>query len=314
MGLCTASFTVSTVIGTLTGGFLSSAFGWQVIFYIPFIGLLALPIIIKYLPSATKESNTIDVLGFVLLSLFIIAINFLTSQPTLTLLIASILLLVLFLIYIAKAKNPLISLVFFKNKSYMITLLATFFYYLSQVALVFVTPFLLQSVFNFSLEDTSLIYILPYTVSGVIAAFSGNIINKIGMKKALVLGAILIMGGFVFGACLAPNGIPYVLASLTLITGGYALSFAPFLTKAISSLEEKEVGTGIGFFNFIVRTANALGISLTAFLLNLKLPEILPVITGNSEMHLYSYIFIFLAFMTFIGIVVYLILTKNEKE
>ncbi len=314
MGLCTASFTVSTVIGTLTGGFLSSAFGWQVIFYIPFIGLLALPIIIKYLPSATKESNTIDVLGFVLLSLFIIAINFLTSQPTLTLLIASILLLVLFLIYIAKAKNPLISLVFFKNKSYMMTLLATFFYYLSQVALVFVTPFLLQSVFNFSLEDTSLIYILPYTVSGVIAAFSGNIINKIGMKKALVLGAILIMGGFVFGACLAPNGIPYVLASLTLITGGYALSFAPFLTKAISSLEEKEVGTGIGFFNFIVRTANALGISLTAFLLNLKLPEILPVITGNSEMHLYSYIFIFLAFMTFIGIVVYLILTKNEKE
>ncbi len=314
MGLCTASFTVSTVIGTLTGGFLSSAFGWQVIFYIPFIGLLALPIIIKYLPSATKESNTIDVLGFVLLSLFIIAINFLTSQPTLTLLIASILLLVVFLIYIAKAKNPLISLVFFKNKSYMMTLLATFFYYLSQVALVFVTPFLLQSVFNFSLEDTSLIYILPYTVSGVIAAFSGNIINKIGMKKALVLGAILIMGGFVFGACLAPNGIPYVLASLTLITGGYALSFAPFLTKAISSLEEKEVGTGIGFFNFIVRTANALGISLTAFLLNLKLPEILPVITGNSEMHLYSYIFIFLAFMTFIGIVVYLILTKNEKE
>ncbi|MEB9673664.1 MFS transporter, partial [Bacillus anthracis] len=144
MGLCTTSFTVSTVIGTVTGGYLSTYFGWQFIFYIPFIGLLALPIILKYLPNNPKIKSDLDFVGFLILAVFAICMNFLISNPTIILLIVTIALVVVFWVYISKARNPFVSIAFFKNRDYIITLAATFFYYLSQVALVFITPFLLQ--------------------------------------------------------------------------------------------------------------------------------------------------------------------------
>lgn len=312
MGLCTASFTVSTVIGTLTGGFLSTYFGWQFIFYIPFIGLLALPIIIKYLPDNPKNKSNLDFVGFLILAVFAVCVNFLVSNPSIILLVVTIALIIAFATYISKAKNPFVSIEFFKNKDYIVTLVATFFYYLSQVALVFITPFLLQSLFNYSLEKVSLIYIIPYTISGIIAAFSGTIINKFGMKQTLTLGASSIVIGFVFGGFLSNIGINYVLIALTLITGGYALSFAPLLTRAISTLQESEVGTGIGLFNFAVRIANALGISITAFLLNSEFTEA-NVFNLNAEMANYTNIFLALALTALIGITIYLLSYKKEN-
>lgn len=314
MGLCTASFTISTVIGTLTGGFLSTFFGWQVIFYIPFLGLLALPIIIKYMPEQPKKRSNIDYLGFLILTAFVVSINFLVANPSLILLVSTIVFVILFLFYISKAKNPLISMDFFKNKSYMMMLASTFFYYLSQVALVFITPFLLEAMFGYSLNKTALIFIVPYTISGVIAIFSGSIINRIGMKTALTTGALLIMAGFVYGGFQAYISTTYVLIALTLITGGYALSFGPLLTKAISFLPETEIGTGIGFFNFTVRTANALGISIVAFLLNSNLDKLNLISLSNKAMIPFTYIFIILALTTLVGIVMYHLVSEKKSN
>ncbi|WP_000303699.1 MFS transporter, partial [Bacillus thuringiensis] len=169
-----------------------------------------------------------------------------------------------------------------------------------------------QSLFDFSLEKVSLIYIIPYTVSGVIAAFSGTIINKFNMKQTLIVGVTLIIIGLVFGGFLSSLGIAYVLITLTLVNGGYALSFAPLLTRAISTLQESEVGTGIGLFNFAVRIANALGISITAFLLNSKFTEA-NVFNLSTQMAKYTNIFLVLAMTALIGITVYVMSYKKEN-
>ena len=314
MGLSTASFTISTVIGTLTGGFISTFLGWQCIFYIPFIALLAFPIILKCLPDNPKQKSNVDYIGFLILAIFSIAVNFLVSNPNVLLLIITIVLILVFSFYIKRAKYPIVSSTFFGNKDYVITLCATFFYYLSQVALVFITPFLLQSLFNYSLEKVSLIYIVPYTVSGIIAIFSGSVINKIGMKPTLTLGAGLIIVGFILGGCLSYLGVNYVIIVLTIITGGYALSFAPLLTRAITTLHEDEVGTGIGIFNFIVRVANALGISIVAFLLNSNFIQTTMIPLDKKELTPYTNIFLFLALVTFIGIAIYLVSYKREEK
>ena len=293
---------------------MSTFLGWQCIFYIPFIALLAFPVILKCLPDNPKQKSNVDYIGFLILAIFSINVNFLISNPSIILLVTTIVLIVIFSLYIKKAKHPIVSSRFFGNKDYVITLCATFFYYLSQVALVFITPFLLQALFNYSLEKVSLIYIVPYTVSGIIAIFSGSVINKIGMKPTLTLGAILIIVGFVLGGCLSYIGVNYVIVVLTIITGGYALSFAPLLTRAITTLHEEEVGTGIGIFNFIVRVANALGISITAFLLNSTFIQTTIISLDKKEMTPYTNIFLFLALMTLIGIVIYLISYKKEEK
>lgn len=314
MGLSTASFTISTVIGTLTGGYISTFLGWQCIFYIPFLAIFTLPIIMKCLPDNPKEKNSVDYLGFLILAIFSINVNFLVSNPNLLLFVTGVIITLCFGLYIKKTKNPIISIEFFRNKDYVITLGATFFYYLPQVGLAFLVPFLMQTLFQYSLEKIALIYIIPYTVSGTIAIFSGSIINKIGMKRALTLGATLIIIGFLFGGCFSYQGTQFVIATLTIITGGYALSFAPFLTRAITTLDEKEVGTGIAVFMFVVRIANALGISVAAFLLNFKPMQTKLIPVSNTDMVLYTNIFLVLAIFILIGITTYLITYKKEEK
>ncbi len=140
------------------------------------------------------------------------------------------------------------------------------------------------------------------------------IINRIGMKTALTTGALLIMAGFVYGGFQAYISTTHVLIALTLITGGYALSFGPLLTKAISFLPETEIGTGIGFFNFTVRTANALGISIVAFLLNSNLDKLNLISLSNKAMIPFTYIFIILALTTLVGIVMYHLVSEKKSN
>lgn len=312
IGFSTTSFTLSTVIGTLAGGFLSKAFGWQVIFYIPFIALLALPLFIKAMPESKKGRGKIDYIGIILLTAFVVAINFFSSSPSLKLLLLSVLFLILFLVYIAKSKAPIMSIKFFKNAPYMFTLLATFFYFLLQVGLVFLTPYLLQGVFDFDIDKTSLIFIVPYTVSGILASFSGHVVNNIGKKKAVTLAAALLIAGLMYGAFLGQGSIVQISMALTLITSGYAFCFSPLLARSQSFLTQNELGTGVGLFNFVVRTSNALGISLTAFLLNAGLQNWPSLPMVSQVMKPYSYIFLILALTVLAGLVIYYALSGKE--
>lgn len=313
IGLSTTSFSLSTVIGTLAGGFFSTYLGWQFIFYIPFIALLAIPVIYKFLPNKPKGKNNLDYTGFFILAAFSIGLNFLISKPSPVLFIGVIILAAIFVLHMKRAQNPFVSLGFIKNKNYMCTLAATLFYYLAQVALVFLTPFLLQSLFEYSMEKVSLVFILPYTLSGILAAFSGTIINKIGMRKTIYLGAFLIISGFVFAGFFSEYGISFVLAALCLITGGYSFSFSPLISGAISSLDETEVGVGIGLFNFIVRISNALGISVSAALLNTRLVQT-NILGTSDKLYMYTNVFLILAAATFIGIVMYRITNRKYAE
>lgn len=314
MGFATTSFKLSTVVGTLAGGFLTEKFGWQVIFYIPMIALLAVPLLLKNLPNNPKKNGKIELLGFVLLSLVAICINFLASKPNMLLLGVTILAVLLFLVYVAKSKNPVVTMDMLKNKRYMFTLLAALFYYLAQVAIVFLLPFLLQGLFGLNIASVSLSYVIPYVASAAVAAISGNIIKKLGQVKTLLIGGSLIIVGFFLMAVFAQYGLVMVQIFLTLIVCGYSLSFSPFLNQSISSLEEKQVGTGIGIFNFVVRISCAVGISISAFIINSKAGTVQLFSFVPQSMSRFTVVFLTLLVLTFIGTVLYLLLNKKTEN
>ncbi|GAA0266673.1 hypothetical protein GCM10008922_27100 [Faecalicatena contorta] len=159
LGFSSTSFSLATVLGTSVGGFLSTYVGWQFIFYIPLVSILGLPFIYKFLPDHSDKKSNLDYIGFILLAGLFVSVNFIFSSPSIYLFIGIIAFVVLFTIHTKKAKQPFVPPHFFKNKRFISILLAIVFYYLAQTAFVFLTPFLLQDVFDYSLEQSSLVFI-----------------------------------------------------------------------------------------------------------------------------------------------------------
>lgn len=321
IGLSTTSFMLSSIIGTLAGGFLTENFGWQVIFYIPFLALLAIPILWIKMPSSKNFKGKTEPFIFILLIAVVIVLNFVASMPANYILwIITIIVIGMFLLYVYKskrlahAKNAIFTKTMIKNKSYMFSLLATFLYFLPQVAVVFLLPFLLDSLYNMSLDEVSIMYIIPYSIAAIMGALSGKIIKKIGFEYTLLIGALLIISGFIMLGFWANKSKIVVQVFFSFIVVGYALSFNPLLNRSIAHLPAKQVGVGIGMFNFVLRTALALGISIAAFMQDSNLANLDFINFTPAEMDVFTIIFWTLASFALIGTLIHFMPLIFKKQ
>lgn len=313
LGFSSTSFSLATVLGTSVGGFLSSHAGWQFIFYVPLISILGLPFIYRYLPNHSDKKSNLDYKGFILLAALFVCFNFFFSSPNIYLFIGILVFILLFVINTKKAANPFVPPHFFKNKRFICILAAIIFYYLAQTALVFLTPFLLEDLLGYSLNQSSLVFIIPYAIAGLLAVVSGIIINKTGIRRTMFISAAIIMFGLLLAGFGAAGGISYVTVALTLITVGYAFSYSPLFTGAISTLSQNEMGTGIGLFNFIMNASNALGISLSGILLNSSVIRT-NIFAVKDSLAVYANTFLFFAITALVGTVIYYTATSRLKS
>ena len=55
LGLSTSSYSLSLVIGSVTGGFISTYLDWTILFLIPLLSLMILPFFVKYIPKEESK-------------------------------------------------------------------------------------------------------------------------------------------------------------------------------------------------------------------------------------------------------------------
>nr|WP_272945275.1 MFS transporter [Paenibacillus gorillae] len=157
-------------------------------------------------------------------------------------------------------------------------------------------------------------YIVPYTTAGILAVISGIIVNKLGIKRTLLISAATIIVGLMIAGFCSAESVSYVIAALTLITVGYAFAYGPLFTGAISTLNQNEMGTGIGLFNFTCYLSNALGISLSGILLNSNISKTIHIFNVNEKLGVYTNAFLFFAITALIGTIVYYVSTRKQVK
>ena len=69
MGFSTSSFQIATVIGLLTGGFISTYLQWHELFLIPLFTLVLIPFLWKYLPKDSGSKSNVDIIGMILVAI-----------------------------------------------------------------------------------------------------------------------------------------------------------------------------------------------------------------------------------------------------
>jgi EmrB/QacA subfamily drug resistance transporter len=213
-GLFGAVFGIAFIVGPLIGGFLTEQVSWHWIFYVNIpIGLVSLFFISRLLPTVKnpRATRNFDVLGGVI---FTIATGFLLvgltqkgqtnptthalnnwTDPTVGgFILIALVGIALFIWAESRAKEAIVPLQLFRNRTYAASMVATFFAAFAFFGAIIFLPRWFQIVQGYSPTNSGLAA-LPLMVGLIFSSIaSGLIVARTGRYKRLTVGAIVLMG------------------------------------------------------------------------------------------------------------------------
>lgn len=313
-GYNTACVGLSGAVGILAGGFISTYIGWRVIFALPFLSLITIPYIKKYIPDEKGKTNDkLDIVGMALLSLFTLFISLFFSVSNIIILVIAGICVVAFFVYITKNEKAFINIGFFKNKKFVIINLLALIVFGLQSAFGFLFPFMAQGMYDLALDKVSLLLLPTYAVSILMGANSGRIVEKLGSFRTLLLAIFCAVCSSLIAAFCVDKGVVMIGIAAILYTGSFAFMYAPFMKLVTGTVEMNQLGVGIGFFNLMTGIGPSLFIAITGKLLTMtSLAKDVGLVEAKGA--LFSNILLIYAALLVVSIVVFLVNKKSYKN
>ena len=246
LGLSTSSYSLSLVIGTLSGGFISTYLHWTNMFLIALIVVFTLPFLFKLLP---KENNTnkahLDFVGLILVATIATTVMLFITNFNWLYMIGALIAIIVF-IYL-KCATSISKQIIFQNKRYASFLFIVFVMYAIQLGYIFTFPFIMEQIYHLQLDTTSLLLVPGYIVAVIVGALSGKIGEYLNSKQAIITAIILIALSLILPAFAVGNHISIFVISMIFFAGSFALMYAPLLNEAIKTIDLNMTGVAIGF-------------------------------------------------------------------
>ena len=278
MGVGTLITAVAPAIGPIVGGLLTAHFGWRSIFLVQFPILLAS--LIAGLRSIEQKSEvkreSLDILSLVatiflflglILGLHGVVDHAFFSFSVLGWLLIGILGLVVLIWRSTTLDNPIINLSILKNRKLTGHIIAFFSFQLGSLAMSFLLPNYVQLV-NHSNTTSAALMLLPGAIIGAgFAPFSGIILDKMGARKPILIGATLIVLAqllfSLFGLSLSNT---LILVFYMIFMTGLGVSFGNVMTNGQKQLSLDQRADANAIFNTLQQFAGAVGTTLASLI------------------------------------------------
>jgi EmrB/QacA subfamily drug resistance transporter len=297
-----AVFGVTSIAGPLIGGFLVDHATWRWVFYVNLpLGVVALAVISIVLKTPLhRVHHDIDYLGSALLAAGVTCIVLLTtwggttyawSSPTiLGMIVASVVLLIAFIIAEQHAAEPVIPLSLFKKRVFAVASGVGFIVGFALFGVITYLPQYQQVVRGASATASGL-QLFPLMGGLLVASIgSGQIISRTGRYKIfpMVGTAVLAVGMFL----LSHLGVhTSVLKSGTFmaVTGvGLGLTMQVLVLAVQNSVSPRELGTATSAATFFRSIGGSIGVSVFSAIFNNKmkgnLAHQLPQLAANPKL------------------------------
>lgn len=269
MGFSTSAFQTSLVIGMLTGGFIATYMVWYNLFLVPLFTILLLPFIWKYLPEDKGTGNSVDIIGMLLVGIVSTTILVLVSNFSWLILGLFILSVLLFFLYISKAKGAFIDSSFFKNKLYVFVLAIVFIIYSIQAAYGLSTfAFMLTSIYHVELDTVSTMFIPACVGAAIVGSLSGKIGEHFSSKQCIYASLLIIIGSVFISIFLIGQPIIVFAIALIAFNASFALMYAPLIDTSLKKVPVEKSGTALGFYNLCINIAISIGFTYSAALID----------------------------------------------
>ena len=294
-GLFGAVFGIAFIVGPLVGGFLTENIGWHWIFYVNVpIGLISLYFIWRLLPTVknARATRNFDILGG---AIFTVAISFLLvgltqkgqtdplthrlynwTDPTVGGLIAAALVgIALFLWAETRAKEPIVPLQLFRNRTYAASMVATFFAAFAFFGAIIFLPRWFQIVQGFS-PTWSGLAALPLMAGLIISSVgSGLIVARTGRYKWLTVGAIILMGisTLLMTQLRADTSLPIVWLWMFISGLGVGPTFAVFTLIVQNAVPFNMLGVATSNLTFFRQIGGTVALAIVGTIFSSSLLE-----------------------------------------
>ncbi|WP_022892507.1 MFS transporter [Agromyces subbeticus] len=271
-----AAAPIGGTAGVFLGGVLTEYASWPWVFYVTIpIALFVLAFTATSLPrTVRKAAGSIDLTGALTVTVGLAAVVYAVvnapeagwlTVPTLGVLAAGVVLLVIFFIIQARSRNPLLRLGLLREPLLGAANGAQLLLGAAWVSMWFFLNLYLQQVLGASAFAAGAA-LLPMTglVVLVMVAWAPRLLARFGAKPLIVSGLLLLAGGLVWLSFVRPDGnyAVDVLPASLLAALGMSLAFVPSLGTAINAAPPAETGVASGLVSTSYQIGSALGLAI----------------------------------------------------
>lgn len=298
---------IGSSFGLILGGWLTSAISWRVGFLlnVPFSLLLVVLTLAKVQQNEIKPSK-IDFLGSLLSVIISVLFVYGITISNLLIIVASLILILVFLLWEKRITYALIPLELFKNRNRTGSYIARFTFMMAMLTYWFILPQIMQKMYHFSPLESGFAF-LPLTLVNFIAAlFLPKLTKALGNSKVMILGQVILLTGMFLSFISQPEwGYFYAMAFQMMIIGlGQGWLLAPLTAAGVAGVSPELSGAASGLTNMMHQLGGPVGLSIV-------------VLFSSSVIDLSAYYHLIMAFITVFLLIGFLVLIftnpVNEK-
>jgi EmrB/QacA subfamily drug resistance transporter len=267
-------------VGPSLGGWLTSAFGWRIVFYINVpVGALALLLAVRFIPHDKLEARAerFDIAGAILFMVGLVALLGAlneghalgwTSPRIVVLFVVAVALLFVFVRVELKAKSPMLDLTLFRNRIFAASTTSALLNYCCVYSVLFVIPFLLIQGRNLTPQHAGLVLTAQPIVMAIVAPFSGSMSDRVGSRGPATLGMLVLTLGLVLLAFSVRSGtLPILALCLGVIGLGVGMFVSPNNSALMGAAPRGRQGIASGVLATARNAGMVMGIGISGAVL-----------------------------------------------
>jgi EmrB/QacA subfamily drug resistance transporter len=267
---------LGVAMGPLVGGAVVEGISWQWIFWLNVpVGLVLLPLAHRMLSESYGPNSRLDLPGLALGGFGLLGLTFgivradvlgWTSATVVGSISAGVALLAAFLVWEARAPEPMLPPRLFRSRGFSATNGVSFAMFFG----VFGSIFLLSQFFQFAQGLGPLeagLRTLPWTAMPmVVAPVAGLLSDRIGPRPLMVAGLSLQAVALTWLSIVSEVTTPYaqLIVPFVLAGTGMALVFAPSASAVLASVRPEQAGQASGATNAIREVGGVMGVAVLA--------------------------------------------------
>jgi EmrB/QacA subfamily drug resistance transporter len=262
------------VAGVLLGGILTDLLSWQWIFYINvpvgILGFVLAPILLT--ESRAAHARSYDVPGAALVTSGLVVLVYAITQAnkygwgsaeTFAFFAAAIALLVGFVVWEARSRDPLMPLSIFRLRTLVGANIAGLILGTVLFSMFLMLTLYMQQVLGYSPLRTGVAYLAVAGTAIIWSAVAAQLVTRVGVKPVLVAGMTFLTAGIAYFTQVSPDGsyVTDLLPGFLVIAVGMGFSFVPISIAALAGVKPAEAGLASGLINTSQQVGGALGIA-----------------------------------------------------
>ncbi|PZT74846.1 MULTISPECIES: MFS transporter [unclassified Streptomyces] len=270
------------VVGSLLGGVLTQAFGWESVFYVNVpLALAAIALAFPLLPAdgARASGRSFDLPGALTgtagATLTVFALvqgpeSGWTSVPVLASVTTGIMLVAVFLFIESRSAEPLMPLRLFRNRNLSAGVATTFMFMATFGSLLYFQTVYFQNVLGYSALTTGLAFLVPMVTGLVGSTLGGRLATRFGTRNT-ILGSLVVgaLGTLLLALQMTPSGSYAALVpGLVVLSLGQGALYTSMFAASSSGVDPMEQGIAAGLVSTGQQVGGAVGLALLVAVAN----------------------------------------------